>query len=50
VVELILGDHLDDGGGVLEEKAFVEILVVVWVGEWRRGLVVVAVVDGKGEV
>ena len=29
VVELIFGDHLDDGGGVLEEKAFVGILVVV---------------------
>jgi len=29
VVELILGDHLDDGGGVLEEKTFLEILVVV---------------------
>lgn len=29
VVELILGDHLDDGGGVLEKKTFVEILVVV---------------------
>lgn len=44
VVELVLGDHLDDGGGVLEEKAFVEILGVDGRGGARMGVEVVAII------